>query len=106
MHTTPSQMRIAWFSLPKLYSCNDTGVCFPQAAKRLACLMPLRITNTTSRQVVCHANRLITDRAYHFDYRTDLTDALCEAVGIDLSREVMTKAQINKVMSVVKKPRI
>ena len=43
---------------------------------------------------------------YHFDYRSDLTDALCEAVGIDLSREVMTKAQINKVMSVVKKPRI
>lgn len=43
---------------------------------------------------------------YHFDYRTDLTDALCDAVGIDLSREAMTKAQINKVMSVVKKPRI
>lgn len=43
--------------------------------------------------------------AYLFDYRTDLTDALCEAVGIDLSRQVMTKAQINKVMSVVKKPR-
>ena len=41
---------------------------------------------------------------YHFDYRTDLTDALCEAVGIDLSREAMTKSQMNKVMSVVKKP--
>ena len=43
--------------------------------------------------------------AYFFDYRTDLTDALCDAVGVDLSRQVMTKAQINKVMSVVKKPR-
>ena len=43
--------------------------------------------------------------AYFFDYRTDLTDALCDAVGIDLSRQVMKKAQINKVMSVVKKPR-
>lgn len=42
---------------------------------------------------------------YHFDYRTDLTDALCAAVGIDLSREVMTKDQMNKVMSSVKKPR-
>lgn len=42
---------------------------------------------------------------WHFDYRTDLTDALCDAVGIDLSRQVMTKAQMNKVMSVVKKPR-
>ena len=42
---------------------------------------------------------------YHFDYRTDLTDALCSCVGIDLSRQVMTKSQINKVMSVVKKPR-
>ena len=42
---------------------------------------------------------------WHFDYRTDLTDALCDAVGIDLSREVMTKAQMNKVMSEVKRPR-
>ena len=42
---------------------------------------------------------------YHFDYRTDLTDALCNAVGIDLSREAMTKAQMNGVMSQVKRPR-
>ena len=42
---------------------------------------------------------------YHFDYRTDLTDALCDAVGIDLSRQVMTKAQMNAVMSAVKRPR-
>ena len=42
---------------------------------------------------------------YHFDYRTDLTDALCAAVEIDLSRQVMTKSQMNKVMSVVKRPR-
>ena len=40
-----------------------------------------------------------------FDYRTDLTDALCDAVGIDLSRRVMTKSQMNKVMGVVKRPR-
>ena len=37
--------------------------------------------------------------------RTDLTDALCSCVGIDLSRQVMTKSQMNNVMSVVKKPR-
>lgn len=43
--------------------------------------------------------------AWLFDYRTDLTDALCEAVGIDLSRRVMTKAQMNAVMSDVKRPR-
>ena len=42
---------------------------------------------------------------YHFDYRTDLTDALCDAVGIDLSREAMTKSQMNGVMSQVKGPR-
>ena len=42
---------------------------------------------------------------YHFDYRTDLTDALCDAVGIDLSREAMTKSQMNGVMSQVKRPR-
>ena len=42
---------------------------------------------------------------WFFDYRTDLTDALCEAVGIDLSHQVMTKSQMNAVMSAVKKPR-
>lgn len=42
---------------------------------------------------------------YFFDYRTDLTDDLCSCVGVDLSRQVMTKAQMNKVMSVVKRPR-
>lgn len=42
---------------------------------------------------------------YHFDYRTDLTDTLCSCVGIDLSRQVMTKSQMNKVMSVVKRSR-
>ena len=42
---------------------------------------------------------------YFFDYRSDLTDALCDAVGIDLSREAMTKSQMNGVMSAVKKPR-
>lgn len=43
--------------------------------------------------------------AWLFDYRTALTDALCEAVGVDLSRRVMTKAQMRKVMSDVRKPR-
>lgn len=42
---------------------------------------------------------------YHFDYRSGLTDALCACVGIDLSRVAMTKSQMNKVMSSVKKPR-
>lgn len=42
---------------------------------------------------------------YHFDYRTDLTNALCGAVEVDLSREVMTKFQMNKVISVVKRSR-
>lgn len=43
---------------------------------------------------------------YHFDYRTDTSDELCKAAGIDLSREIMTKSQMNAVMSKVKKPRI
>lgn len=42
---------------------------------------------------------------YHFDYRTDLTDALCGAVEVDLSREAMTKFQMNKVISVAKRSR-
>ena len=42
---------------------------------------------------------------YFFDYRTDLTDALCAAVGIDLSREVMTKGEIRSVMAQVKRTR-
>lgn len=42
---------------------------------------------------------------YHFDYRTELTDELCRTAGIDLSREVMTKSQMNAVMSSVKNSR-
>ena len=49
--------------------------------------------------------RRLDANVYHFDYRTDLTDALCSCVGIDLSRQMMTKSQMNNVMSVVKKPR-
>lgn len=63
-----------------------------------------------SAEAVSEALRNMTGRrldanVYHFDYRTDLTDALCSCVGIDLSRQVMTKSQMNNVMSVVKKPR-
>ena len=43
---------------------------------------------------------------YYFDYRTDLTDSLCGAWSASTCRQAMTKAQIDKVMSVVKKPRI
>jgi len=42
---------------------------------------------------------------YHFDYRTDLTDALCDAVGVDLSRRVMTRGQIRSLMADVKRQR-
>ncbi|MGN0076563.1 MAG: IS1634 family transposase [Parafannyhessea sp.] len=43
--------------------------------------------------------------AYLFDYRTDLTDELAAAVGIDLSRQVLTRGQIRQVMADVRKPR-
>lgn len=39
---------------------------------------------------------------YHFNYRIDRTDALCDVVSIDLPRQIMTKLQMNKVISVVK----
>lgn len=77
-------------------------------------LMQLDVESATgarpSAEAVAEALRNMTGHrldanVYHFDYRTDLTDALCAAVGIDLSREAMTKSQMNKVMSVVKKPR-
>ena len=42
--------------------------------------------------------------AYLFDYRTDLTDELAAAVGIDLSRQVLTKGQIRQIMADVRKP--
>ena len=42
---------------------------------------------------------------YLFDHRTDLTDELAGAVGIDLSRQVLTRAQIRSIMADVKKPR-
>ena len=48
---------------------------------------------------------ILDANAYLFDYRTDLTDALCGAVGVDLSRRVMTRGQMRQVMADVKKPR-
>ena len=49
--------------------------------------------------------RRLEANVYLFDYRSDLTDALCDAVGVDLSRRVMTKGQIRSLMAEVRKPR-
>ena len=53
-------------------------------------------------QVVGHHMR---QNLYLFDHRTDLTDELTEAVGIDLSRQVLTRGWIRSIMADVKKPR-
>lgn len=53
-------------------------------------------------QVVGHHMR---QNLYLFDHRTDLADELADAVGIDLSRQVLTRAQIRSIMADVKKPR-
>lgn len=53
-------------------------------------------------QVVGHHMR---QDLHLFDHRTDLTDELAGAVGIDLSRQVLTRAQIRSIMADVKKPR-
>ena len=51
------------------------------------------------------AGHRLDRNVYFFDYRTDLTDSLCNVVGVDLTREVMTKGQIRSVMAQVKRPR-
>ncbi len=40
-----------------------------------------------------------------FDYRTDLTDALGDAVGVDLTRRVASKGRVRDIMASVRKPR-
>ena len=40
-----------------------------------------------------------------FDCRTDLTDALGEAAGIDLTRRVASKGRVREIMASVRKPR-
>ncbi|OUP05803.1 IS1634 family transposase [Collinsella sp. An2] len=40
-----------------------------------------------------------------FDYRTDLTDTLGEAVGVDLTRRVLSKGQVRDIMASVRKTR-
>lgn len=40
-----------------------------------------------------------------FDYRTDLTDALGDAVGVDLTRRVVSKGRVRDIMASVRKPR-
>lgn len=41
---------------------------------------------------------------YLIDYRTDLTDELASAAGIDLPRQVLTKDQIGQIMPDMRKP--
>ena len=53
------------------------------------------------RNIVGHR---LDANAYLFDYRTDLTDELAQAVGIDLSRQVLAKGQIRAIMAEVRKP--
>lgn len=48
---------------------------------------------------------MLRPKFYLFDHRTDLTDELADAVGIDLSRQVLTRVQIRSIMADVKKPR-
>lgn len=47
----------------------------------------------------------LDSNVYFFDYRTDLTDELAAAAGIDLSRQVLAKKQIGRIMADVRKPR-
>lgn len=49
--------------------------------------------------------RLMDRNLYLFDYRTDLTDELAAAIGVDLSRQVLTRGQIRSIMADVKKSR-
>ena len=70
----------------------------PQARGRR--LMP-SISDALSNMV----GHRLEKNVWYFDYRTDLTDRLCNAVGMDLSRPVMTRSQMMKVMSQVKRPR-
>lgn len=42
--------------------------------------------------------------AWLFDYRTELTDALCASAGIDLSHKIMTRSQMINAMSETKGP--
>lgn len=51
------------------------------------------------------AGHHLDSNVYFFDYRTDLTDELAAAAGIDLSRQVLTKKQIGRIMADVRKPR-
>ena len=39
-----------------------------------------------------------------FDYRTDLTDELAQAVGIDVSKQVLTKGRIRQIMADARRP--
>lgn len=61
----------------------------------------------TSAQIAEALKNIVGHRldanAYLFDYRTDITDRLGDAVGADLTRQVLTKGQIRQIMADVKK---
>ena len=61
----------------------------------------------TSAQIAEALKNIVGHRldanAYLFDYRTDITDKLGDAVGADLTHQVLTKGQIRQIMADVKK---
>lgn len=64
--------------------------------------------NYTAAQIAQALGGIVGHRldanAYLFDCRTDLTDELAQAVGIDLSKQVLTKGRIRQIMADVRRP--
>ena len=87
----------------------QTRKIFVLKAESRLCLNPQSEGYQTQESVASDLSSMVghhlDSNAWLFDYRTDLTDELCRAVGIDLSRRTMTKSQMNRVMGVVKRPR-
>lgn len=72
------------------WACIDKAKCGFSAKE---------ISNALS-QVVGHN---LDSNLWYFDYRSDLTDALAKAVGVDLSRQVLRKSDVTKIMAETRK---
>lgn len=53
----------------------------------------------------CIVGHRLDENHWLFDYRTDLSDALGEAVGVDLKRRVLAKGHVRDIMAQVRKPK-
>jgi transposase len=60
-------------------------------------------TNTVLSELKCLECSHLKDNIWHFDYRSEATDALCANAGVTFNREIMTLGEIKDELAIARK---